>query len=118
MAATSLIGMIGMMIETEGDLIVMMTAAGGMAHGMMTVVVAMVPGVTTAEDTSTGTMTVTALATNATTIMMMTGMKVETGLLTIETEAMWIIGTGIGMKGHGVLLVRQKDEANMVGIDQ
>ena len=105
MAATSLIGMIEM-IETAEDQIV-----------MMTVVEAMVPGVMTAEDTSTGTTTVTALATNATTTTMMTVMKVETDLLIIATEVMWIIGTGIGMKGHGVLLVRQKVRANMEGIN-
>ena len=75
MVVTTLTGMIAM-TETAEDLIVMMIVAGAMAHGMMTAVgeVIMVPGEMTAEDTSTGTMTVAALATNATTNMMMTVM--------------------------------------------
>jgi hypothetical protein len=117
MDATNPTGMI-VTIETAEDLIVMMTAVEVMAQGMMTAAVVMVLGMMTAEEMSTGTMTAIALATNATTMMMMTVTKAETGLLTIATEVMWITGTGIGMKGHGVLLVRQKGGANMEGIDQ
>ena len=93
------------MTEIAEAPIVMMIAAGVMVQGEMT-----------AEDTSTGTTTVTALATNATTTMMMTAMV---GQLLPETgiEVMWIIGTGTGMKGHGVLIVRQKVRANMEGIN-
>lgn len=118
MAATILTGMIGM-TETAEDLIVMMIAAGAMAHGMMIVgeEVIMAPGVTTAEDTITGTTTVTALATNATTTMMMIG---TAGRLLPETgiEVMWIIGIGIDMKDHGGLLARQKVRANTEGINR
>jgi hypothetical protein len=78
------------MTETAVALIVMMTAAGAMVHEMMTVggEVIMAPGEMTAEDMITETTTATALATNATTTMMMTVTKVETDLLTIATEAM------------------------------
>lgn len=106
------------MTETAGAPIVMMIAAGAMAHGMMIVgeEVIMAPGEMIAEDMSTGTMIGAALATNATTTMMMT---VMVGQLLPETaiEVMWIIGTGIDMKDHGGLLVRQKVRANTEGIN-
>ncbi len=116
MAAMTPIGTIAM-TETAGAPIVMMTAVEEvMAPGMMIAVEGMVLGGMTAEDTSTGIMTVTALVTSATTMMMIVMKAAGTGLLNIATEGTWIIGTGIGMKGHGVLLVRQKDGANMEGI--
>lgn len=116
MAATIPTGVTGT-IEIAGDLIVMMIAGVATAHEMMTAGEVMAPGETTAEDTSTGTTTATALVTNATTTMMMT---VTAGQLLPEIgiEVMWIIGIGIDMKDHGVLLARQKVRANMEGIDQ
>lgn len=119
MAAMIPIGTIAM-TETAVALIVMMIAVEAMAHGTMTAgeVVIMAPGEMTVEDTSTGTMTATALATNATTTTMMM-MTVMAGQLLPETaiEVMWIIGIGIDMKDHGVLLARQKVRANMEGIN-
>lgn len=105
------------MIETAGAPIVTMIAAEAMAHGMMIAaeVVIMVLGGMTAEDTITGTTTATALAINATITTTMTVMAGQL-LPEIATEVMWIIGTGIGMKGQGVLLVRRKVGANMEGI--
>lgn len=102
------------MTETAGAPIVMMIAAGAMAHGMMIVgeEVIMAPGEMIAEDMTTGTMIGAALATNATTIMMIGQLLPETAI-----EVMWIIGTGIDMKDHGGLLVRQKVRANTEGIN-
>jgi hypothetical protein len=119
MAAMTPIGTIAM-TETAVALIVMMIAAEAMAHGMMTAgeVVIMAPGEMTVEDTSTGTMTATALATNATTTMMMMTVMADQLLPETAIEVMWIIGIGIDMKDHGVLLARQKVRANMGGIDQ
>ena len=94
------------MTEIAEAPIVMMIAAGVMVQGGMT-----------AEDTITETMTVPALATSATTTMMMTVM-VDQLLPKTATEVMWIIGTGIVMKGHGVLLVRQEERGNMEGINR
>lgn len=105
MTATNPIGMIATIETAE----VMMIAAEATVHEMMTV-----------EDTSTGTMIATVLVTNATTTMM-TDMTVEVDQLLLPetaTEVTWIIGTGIGMKDHEVLPVRQKVGANMEGIDQ
>ena len=87
MAAMTPIGTIAM-TETAGALIVMMIAEAAMALGMMTAVEGMVLEVMTAEDTSTGIMTVAALATNATTMMMIVTKAAGTGLLNIATEAM------------------------------
>lgn len=118
MAAMTPIGTIEM-TETAGAPIVMMIAVEAMVHEMMTAVgeVIMVPGVMTAEDMSIGIMIVAALVTNATTTMMM--IVIAGRLLPeIAIEVMWITGTGIGMKDHGALLVRQKVRANMGGINR
>ena len=104
-------------IETDEAPIVMMIVVEVMVHEMMTAGEVMVLGGMTAEDTSTGTMIAIVLVTNATTMMTMTVTKVETDLRTIATEVMWITGTGIGMRDHGVLLVRQRVGANMEGIN-
>lgn len=119
MDATNPIGMI-VTIETAVDPIVMMTAVAVMDHEMMTAVVVMVLGGMTAEDTSTETMIAIALVTNATTTMMTTVMTAEVDQLLLPetaTEVTWIIGTAIGMKDHGALLVRQRVGANMDGIN-
>lgn len=119
MAATTPTGTIAM-TETAVAPIVMMIAAGATAPGMMTVgeEVIMAPGEMIAEDTTIGTMTVIALATNATTTMMMIVMTVEadTALPVTVTEVMWITGIGIGMKDQ-VVLARRKVKANMGGIN-
>ncbi len=106
-------------IETAEDPIVMMTAVAAMDHEMMTAVAAMVLGMMTAEDTSTRTTIAIALVTNATT-MMTTGMTAEVDQLLLPetaTEVTWIIGTGIVTKDHGAPPARQKDGANMDGIN-